>query len=84
MADETKKLSFRVPAEVATEIDRFAGMMGQNRSEFLKMVVRFGMATVKRQMEPEAMLTDELISKMALAYGVEPQAIHEAVKEGMG
>lgn len=83
MADDTRKLSFRVSAKVADEIDKYAELAGMTRSAFMNIAVVIGMRTLARQIAPESFLTPELIASMqAAGFGL-PEG-DSAVKELLG
>lgn len=80
MSDKTRKLSFRVPEKLADEIDRMAGVMYQNRTQFLTSVVVLGMRHIQRAVEPEALVTPELLQVMHKAGLVTDEQIEEYMK----
>lgn len=74
MSDKSIKLSFRISADIAQQIDHYAALSGLNRSAFIGIAVVIGMRSLARQIAPESMMTPELIKVMSAAgFGLPEQ-----------
>lgn len=65
----TSRLSVRLPSDAKDEIDRLAEIYGVKRGAFYAMAISLGAKTLKVQMEPEKLLSKDIL--VALAKSME-------------
>jgi len=59
-----KKVSLRLDAAIADELDSYAALAGTTRSGFMQMALVIGMRALGRNFAPEKFMTPELLKAM--------------------
>lgn len=63
--EPTVRLSFRVPETMAEDFARLAKKMGSKKTIFISQCALIGFNVMKRQLEPETFLSEELLLSLA-------------------
>lgn len=66
------RIAGRVPLATNADLDRLSAKLGMSKSAVINMAITMGVLDLRRVIEPETMLTPELLDNMKKVFNLNP------------